>query len=219
MSEGGSSNVRKTVAIIAILWLVVMLVVIFIYYALNFTQYMDTVRDEQTALSSAPAPRNFMLMSSEFGEGESIPSKYTCDQPAQAGDTQISPPLSIDGVPTETKSLVLIMEDRDLPKNLVRDGIFLHWVLFNIPPQTSEIAAGASVGIAGTSGNGVAGYMGPCPPPQYEPREHTYHFDLYALDASLDLPEGARVEDVRASMEGRVIQQTTLTGTYQRREK
>lgn len=202
---------RRTLYIIGILWVIALLVLLYIYYARNFVQYVDTVpaapvatQDERTA---------FAIRSSAFEEGGKIPSMYTCDE------KQVSPPLTISGVPEGAQSLVLIMEDRDIPKHLKKDGTFLHWVLMNIPPAHTEIAAGDVVGVSGASGNGVAGYMGPCPPPQYEPTEHRYYFDLYALNTTLTLPEGAPVAEVREAMEGRVVGQASYYGRYERLQK
>ena len=97
-----------------------------------------------------------------------------------------------------------------------KDGTFLHWSVFNIPAETAEIGTGEIVGIEGASGNGVAGYMGPCPPSEYEPKEHRYYLDVYALDSALDVQEGAPVADIRAALEGHVLAHSTLMGRYER---
>ncbi len=214
MSSESAPTVRTTLTIVAVLWIIAILVLIYIYYAKNFTLYMDTVPPKivSTSTPATPvAPRTFSILSSAFENGGSIPSQFTCDE------KQMSPPLSIDGVPAGTQSMVLIMEDRDIPKNLKADGTFLHWVVMNIPPATREIGIAEEIGVLGASGNGVSGYMGPCAPKQYQPTEHRYYFDLYALDTTLSLPEGARVADVRAAMEGHVIEQATMMGRYERR--
>ncbi len=210
MSSSGGPTVRTTLMIIGVLWVIAILVLLYIYYTRNFVQYMDTV-PPQAVSTSTPTDRPFSVQSSAFQNGDAIPSQYTCDE------KQMSPPLSIDGVPKGTQSMTLIMEDRDIPKNLKADGTFLHWVVMNIPPTTREIATGEVVGVSGASGNGVSGYMGPCPPKQYEPTEHRYYFDLYALDTTLNLPEGARVSDVRAAIEGHVIGHATMMGRYERK--
>ncbi len=205
-----SRMVRRTLYIIGILWAIALLVLLYIYYTRNFVQYVDTVPTGVVASSTERAP--FALRSSAFEDGGKIPSVYTCDE------KQLSPPLSVSGVPAGAQSLVLIMEDRDIPKNLKKDGTFLHWVLINIPPTTTEIGPGEVVGVSGASGNGVAGYMGPCPPPQYEPTEHRYYFDLYALDTELPLAEGAPVAAVRSALEGHVIGQASYYGRYERQK-
>ncbi|OGG80517.1 kinase inhibitor [Candidatus Kaiserbacteria bacterium RIFCSPLOWO2_01_FULL_54_13] len=150
------------------------------------------------------------LTSLDFSSGGVIPAKFTCD------GEQVNPELSISGVPEGAKSLALIMDDPDVPKQLKPDGVFDHWTLFNIPPQTREIAHGVTVGVVGKNGAGKVEYIGPCPPPQYEPSEHRYFFRLYALDSMLDLPEGASKADVLKVMQGHIIAQTELMGKYKR---
>ena len=119
------------------------------------------------------------LASKAFAHGESIPAKYTCD------GENISPPLEISDVPSEARSLVLIMDDPDVPRNIREDGMWDHWVVFNIPPTIGDIPeASAPEGTPGKGTSGDHGYFGPCPPD----REHRYFFKLYALDATLDLP-------------------------------
>lgn len=151
------------------------------------------------------------ITSTVFEQNGSIPSKYTCD-----GDRTVSPPLAFSGVPEGAKSLALIMDDPDVPKVLHADGVFDHWVLFNIPPTVREIGEGESEGTAGANDAGGNAYYGPCPPPQYEPSEHRYIFRLYALDTMLMLKEGANKQDVLKAIEGHVIQQAELIGRYKR---
>ena len=109
------------------------------------------------------------------------------------------------------------MDDPDVPKQLRPDGVFDHWTLFNIPASMSEIPEGGSVGIAGANGAGKNAYTGPCPPPQYEPSEHRYVFTLYALDRMLDLKAGATKQEVKAAMQGHILEQTQLIGKYKRK--
>ena len=112
------------------------------------------------------------ITSSAFQEGGNIPSKFTCD----GSDT--SPPLQITGVPSEAKSLVLIADDPDAP-----GGLFTHWLIWNIPPQTNSIAEGsAPKGVLGANDFGKSGYRGPCPPPGI----HRYSFKIFALDRELE---------------------------------
>ena len=151
------------------------------------------------------------LTSSAFQHSERIPEGYTCD-----GDRSLSPPLDISGVPAESQSLVLIMDDPDVPKALRADGNFTHWVLFNISPETTCIPEGEILGTSGVNSAGDIGYRGPCPPPQYEPRTHRYFFRLYALDMLLDLAEGASRDEVEAAMSGHIIAIAELIGTYSR---
>ena len=144
------------------------------------------------------------ITSSSFHEGGNIPSKFTCD----GSDT--SPPLQITGIPSEAKSLVLIADDPDAP-----GGLFTHWLVWNIPPQTNSIAEGsAPKGVYGTNDFGKSGYKGPCPPPG----AHRYSFKVFALDRELDLRSGAKRSQVDAAMKGHVIAQGEIVGRYARKK-
>jgi len=165
---------------------------------------------EAGSVSSNNMASTLTLKSSAFENGQVIPPKYTCD-----GDN-VNPPLAIGDVPEEAKSLALIVDDPDVPKQLKPDGVFDHWTLFNIAPATREISENGSAGTAGATGSGKSAYTGPCPPPQYEPSEHRYFFRLYALDGELALPAGASKKEVLAAMEGHVIGQAELVGRYKR---
>jgi Raf kinase inhibitor-like YbhB/YbcL family protein len=147
-----------------------------------------------------------------FEGGGVIPAKYTCD------GENISPQLSITGVPAGIQSLVLIVDDHDVPKQILPEGVFDHWVLFDIPPAIAAIPEGGSVGTEGAHGRGKKGYTGPCPPREYEPKEHRYVFTLYALDTKLDLPAGASKMQVVAASEGHVLGEAQLIGRYERKE-
>ena len=154
------------------------------------------------------------LTSSAFEADESIPSVYTCD-----GDN-ISPPLEISGVSADAQSLVLIMDDPDIPDVVKTSrGIekFDHWVLFNLPTLTTGLARNYSgEGVHGVNSTGEAKYTGPCPPTEYEPTEHRYIFQLYELDTELDLTSGATEEEVRNAMKGHILQKAELIGLYDR---
>ena len=144
------------------------------------------------------------ITSSAFHEGGNIPSKFACD------GSDISPPLQITGVPSEAKTLVLIADDPDAP-----GGLFTHWLVWNIPPQTDSIAEGATLkGVHGINDFGKSGYKGPCPPPG----THRYSFKVFALDRELDLRGGAKRRQVDAAMKGHVIAQGELVGRYARRK-
>jgi len=150
---------------------------------------------------------NVKLTSSVFEHDGKIPSKYTCD------GENINPPLSIEGVPENTKTLVLLMDDPDVPKNLRPDGMWDHWVIFNIPPSTKELAeAQTPPGVQGKNTGGKIAYGGPCPPD----REHRYFFKLYALDTELNLQEGTTKTDVEKAMQGHIIEKTELMVRYVR---
>lgn len=151
------------------------------------------------------------LESPAFAHGEFIGSKYTCD------GINISPPLKISGVPAETKSLVLIMDDPDVPKALRPDGVFDHWVVYNIPPTTTFFEEGKFEGTTGSNGGGGAKYTGPCPPTQYQPTTHRYFFKLYATDIpTLDFVKVPTKQEVLNAVEGHIIGETELMGRYDR---
>jgi Raf kinase inhibitor-like YbhB/YbcL family protein len=144
------------------------------------------------------------ITSSALQNGGNIPSKFTCD----GSDT--SPPLQITGVPSEAKSLVLIADDPDAPS-----GLFTHWLVWNIPPQTNSISEGsAPKGVQGTNDFGKSDYKGPCPPPG----THRYSFKIFALDRELDLRGGAKRSQLDAAMKGHVISQGELVGRYGRKK-
>jgi Raf kinase inhibitor-like YbhB/YbcL family protein len=105
------------------------------------------------------------------------------------------------------------MDDPDVPKEIREDGMWDHWVLFNLPANLREINEGEEP--LGTRGKGTSGnldYFGPCPPD----REHRYFFKLYALDKELDLPEKATKQQVEHAMEGHVLVKAELIGRYER---
>jgi hypothetical protein len=160
----------------------------------------------------------FSLTSLAFENGGTIPAKYTCD-----GERQLSPPLSISGVPVEAKSLVLIMDDPDIPdavKKSLGIEVFDHWTAFNISSQTQEIPEGAAADTVGTSGlnsAGREGYTGPCPPPEYEPSEHRYIFMLYALSSELHFDTAPTKQQVLDALAPRLLAQTELIGRYSRK--
>ena len=147
------------------------------------------------------------ISSTAFGHEGKIPSKYTCD------GENLSPPLFFSDVPKNAKSLVLIMEDPDVPVYIRQDGMWDHWILFNIPPETTEIGTGQQKGTPGITTSNKLKYGGPCPPD----REHRYYFKLYALDSKLDLKEGATKEQALSAMKGHVIAEAVLMGKYQRK--
>ena len=154
--------------------------------------------------SFAAEEAKMKITSSAFHEGGNIPSKFTCD------GSDISPPLQITGVPSEAKSLVLIADDPDAPS-----GLFTHWLIWNIPPQTNSISEGsAPKGVHGTNDFGKPDYKGPCPPPG----THRYSFKIYALDRELDLRGGAKRSQLDAAMKGHVVAQGVLVGRYARKK-
>ena len=152
------------------------------------------------------------LSSPAFKPQGSIPSHYTCD------DENVSPPLEWSGVPEGTKSFVLIMDDPDVPKALRPDGMYDHWVLFNIPTNVlglSENAKDIPGAVEGMNTSRKIGYTGPCPPD----RQHRYFFKLFALDTLLDLSAGATKSEVMAACQGHILDQAELMGLYNRSKK
>ncbi len=148
------------------------------------------------------------ISSPAFEPGGLIPEKYTCD------GGNINPPLSFSGVPEETRTLALVVEDPDVPKSIRADGMFDHWLMWNMPAGLVSIEEGiAPPGVEGKNTRGDKQYTGPCPPD----REHRYFFKLYALDTVLELdPEEASKEDLYAQMDGRILAEAQLVGRYDR---
>jgi Raf kinase inhibitor-like YbhB/YbcL family protein len=144
------------------------------------------------------------ISSPAFENNSKIPEKYTCD------GENVNPPLKIEGVPKEAKSLVLIVDDPDAPM-----GTFLHWLVWNIPPETNFIEENSlpERAIQGKNDFGKENYGGPCPPFG----THRYFFKLYALDKILDLPPGSNLKEVEKAMDGHILDQDQLVGLYQRK--
>jgi Raf kinase inhibitor-like YbhB/YbcL family protein len=154
--------------------------------------------------SFAAGGAKMKITSSAFQEGGNIPSKFSCD----GADT--SPPLQISDIPSGAKSLVLIIDDPDAPS-----GLFTHWAVWNISPQTNTIDEGSTPkGVQGTNDFGKSGYGGPCPPAG----THRYYFKILALDRELDLPFGAKRGQLDAAMKSHVVAQGELMGRYSRKK-
>lgn len=151
------------------------------------------------------------LTSPAFTEGGKIPSKYTCE------GENVNPELNISGVPENAKSLVLIMDDPDVPEFVRKEKMFDHWVVYNIPPTTTRIPENSQPqGTPGKNTSGDLNYYGPCPPD----REHRYYFKLYALNNDLSsLPKGASKKDVEQAMQGHVVAKAQLMGRYEKKNK
>jgi len=141
---------------------------------------------------------NLKLTSSAFSDGGEIPRE--CGY--KHGNEE--PPLSSSGIPEGTKSLALIMDDPDAMEPAGK--VWVHWVVWNIVGSTIDLKKCHQ----GMTDFGEVGYGGPAPPD----KRHTYVFKLYALDSILDLPEGSTKSELEKAMEGHIIEQTTLTGTY-----
>ena len=150
------------------------------------------------------------LKTKAFQPSGAIPSKYTCD------GADVSPDLTWEGAPKETKSFALICDDPDAPS-----GTFTHWVLYSLPASTTTLPENfpkkeqvdSPKGNQGTNDFSKVGYGGPCPP---RGSRHRYFFKLYALDAEIQLSSKAKKKDLEAAMKGHVLAQAELMGTYQR---
>ena len=164
----------------------------------------------------APPPP-LQLTSTGFSDGGAIPDKYTCSpdgksmtQPAN----MTSPPLAWTNPPAGTQSFVLLLHDPDahVPKSF--DDI-THWMIFNIPGDATSLPEGVKAdSTVGVQANNVArqpSYFGPCAPAG---PVHHYTFELFALDAKLDLQKGASRDDVQKAMEGHVLTGTVLIGLF-----
>lgn len=144
-----------------------------------------------------------IITSPAFAGNSIIPRQYTCD-----GDG-VSPALTFDSVPANTKSLILIMDDPDAPGQT-----YVHWVIFNIVPETKGIGENGlpdNVQLGKTSA-GQTAYVPPCPPSG----THRYFFRVYALDTVLDFKTGASRDDLERALNGHVLDQGELVGLYSR---
>ena len=158
--------------------------------------------EEKDAEADGGTTMQMSLTSPAFNDGEAIPLQNSCD-----GDEK-SPDLDWFGIPEGTVSLALIMDDPDSP-----GGTWIHWVLYNLPADIPGMQLGLTgVGVDGTNSWGSTGYGGPCPPGG----THRYFFKLFALDLNLDLGAGASEKDLLAAMDGHVLGQAELMGTYTR---
>ena len=151
------------------------------------------------------AAGDFRLSSSIFEDNGNIPGKYTCDS------ANVNPPLKIENAPLETRSLVLVFDDLDAPR-----GTYVHWILWNIRPDTKEIKENSvpEGAVQGMTDFKKRKYGGPCPPS----RAHRYVFKIYALDTRLDLNPDSTKKDVEKAMKGHVIGEAQMAGLYKRKK-
>jgi hypothetical protein len=145
--------------------------------------------------------KTLIIRSPAFENNKLIPAKYTCD-----GD-DVNPALNIEGIPEETESLALIVDDPDAPI-----GTWVHWVVWDIPP-TIKIKENTVPGIEGLNDFRKHFYGGPCPPSG----THRYFFKVYALDTKLTLSSNSRKEDVQRAMKDHILAKGELIGLYSRR--
>ena len=150
-----------------------------------------------------PPVSGMKITSSAFSNHQAIPTTFTCN-----GDNT-NPPLQFSDIPSQAKSLVLLVEDPDAPQ-----PNWLHWLVYNIPPQTTSIAQNSLPDQAtqGTNDFDTTRYQGPCPPLG----QHRYNFKLYALDQATSFPPGSTRQAIESAIDGHVIATAELIGIYQR---
>jgi hypothetical protein len=162
----------------------------------------------------APPPSKFKLMSPAYTEGSMIPTQYSCADP-----NATSPALQWSNPPAATASFAVIMHDTDAAPGKATMDV-THWIFWNVPGSSTAVAGNVKPdtspdGIAqGKNVRNVNGYQPPCPPPGATP--HHYIFEIYALDAKLDLPAGAARADLLKAMDSHVIGKATYVGLYGR---
>lgn len=144
------------------------------------------------------------LLSSAFNHKSKIPDKYGYKF------ANVSPPLIIEDVPPNAKSLALIMDDPDALSAVGK--VWVHWILWNIPPNTRYISENSipENSIEGISDFGEIGYGGPAPPD----KEHKYFFKLYALSNKLDNQTGSSKNDIEKSMKSLILDEVELIGKF-----
>jgi len=145
--------------------------------------------------------KELVVKSPSFQPNTPIPKKYSCD------GEDMNPPLTIEGVPKESKSLALIVDDPDAPR-----GTFDHWVVWDIPPSTTKIAEHSVPGTEGLNGARQKGFMGPCPPSG----THRYFFKVYALDTALKLGAKTTKRDLEKAIQNHILGKGELIGLYHR---
>ena len=144
---------------------------------------------------------SLLVSSPAFISQGAIPDRFTCQ------GENINPPLAIDNIPPQARSLAIIMEDPDASR-----GTFDHWVVWNIEP-VSVINEGSAPGISGTNNFGKKQYNGPCPPSGI----HRYYIKVFALDSMLDLPEEAGKKELLKAMDDHILSIGELLGHYQKK--
>ncbi len=163
---------------------------------------------EQADSTAGGKKMEIKISSDAFEDGGMIPAKHTCD------GADVSPPLKWEAVPEGTQSIAIICDDPDAPM-----GTFVHWVLFNLPGATRELAEEfpddetlADGTRQGISDFGRTGYGGPCPPSG----THRYFFKIYALDTKIEMVSIADKADLLEAMEGHILGEGQLVGKYKR---
>lgn len=150
---------------------------------------------------NSTAPAAITVTSAAFGEGEPIPTVYSCR------GRNVSPPLSWSGIPADASALALVVDDPDAPR-----GTFTHWVVVDFAPTTTSLGEGEAPpgGIQAKNSAGNPRYMGPCPPSG----THRYRFTVYALSDRTGLKDGSGLDEAQRAIADHAIAQGTLTGTF-----
>ncbi len=176
--------------------------ILFMLFLLLFPRVTRSGQQEAQIMS-------LQLTTSAFPSQGTIPKKFTCD------GSDVSPPLAWSGAPPGTRSFALIVDDPDAPV-----GTWVHWVLYDLPANTKELAEGvpkqeqlSNGARQGRNDFRKIGYGGPCPPPG---KPHRYFFKLYALDKKLDLKAGASKAEAESAMKGHILAQAELMGRFGR---
>lgn len=175
-----------------------------VIFGILYVQNQDQQQiSEQGTINGLKNMSTLQLSSSGFEQNATIPKKYTCQGEG------VNPPLSISGIPEGTKTFALIMDDPDAPM-----GVWDHWVMWNIAPDTASIAENSVPGSAvlGSNSSGKNEYQGPCPPSG----THRYRFSVYAVSDILSLKPGSTKAELLNALTGKILAQYTLVGLYQK---
>ena len=180
----------------------IILLIIFGVFLINFYQ-ASILKKSLKELENINNSNNMIISSPAFLNGGQIPEDYGCH------GIDVNPPLTFSEIPQDAKSLVLLVDDPDAPL-----GDWVHWLVFNIDPQTKSITennipSGATVGL---NSFGDKKYGGPCPPSG----THHYEFKLFALDTILNLSSSAEKTDIISGINNHVLGQAIIIGTYSR---
>jgi Raf kinase inhibitor-like YbhB/YbcL family protein len=176
-------------------------------FIVYFSLFLFLVSPLSSSLGQeAPKAEELKVSSPVFDHKGNLPRKYACD------GANVSPPLKVENVPPEAKSLALIFDDIDAPR-----GSYIHWILWNISPSIKEIKENSfpDGAVEGTNDFKKRSYGGPCPPS----RAHRYVFRVYALDLVLQLDSSATKEHLEKAMKGHILSKGELMGNYKKEKK
>lgn len=179
------------------------LLVFFLGCLLSIPKKINNSKKKPALKTKEAGLKNMINIKSVFENNQTIPTQYTCD------GENINPPLTISNIPQNTKSLVLIIDDPDAPS-----GIWNHWLVWNISPQTSQIEKDSTPKDAtvGTNDFGNTNYDGPCPPSG----AHRYFFKIFALDTILNLPSSAKRNELDNAIKNHILDKGEVIGIYTR---